>query len=204
MPTETEFHEEAAAEYDAAFDWYLQQSPEAALKFDAEVFTNDFAAGQDCNVIQHFLASIAKAGRLDCGHVNRATQFIDHQRCQSFAFNIFCDNQNRLTQFGDLFQDRQQVSHRRNFLLAYQNDWILEDGFHLFGVRDEVGRQIAAIKLHTFDKFQIRFHRLSIFDCYYAIFADFFHRLRNKFADGGVAICRDRTDLGNHVACDRL
>jgi len=37
MPTEAEFHEEAAAEYDAAFDWYLQQSPEAALKFDAEV-----------------------------------------------------------------------------------------------------------------------------------------------------------------------
>ena len=37
MPTEAELHEEAAAEYDAAFDWYLQQSPEAALKFDAEV-----------------------------------------------------------------------------------------------------------------------------------------------------------------------
>src|ERR1700716_911759 len=37
MPTEAEFHEAAAAEYDAAFDWYLQQSPEAALKVDAEV-----------------------------------------------------------------------------------------------------------------------------------------------------------------------
>jgi plasmid stabilization system protein ParE len=32
-----ELHEEAAAEYDAAFDWYLTRSPEAALKFDAEV-----------------------------------------------------------------------------------------------------------------------------------------------------------------------
>ncbi len=32
-----ELHEEAAAEYDAAFDWYLARSPEAALKFDAEV-----------------------------------------------------------------------------------------------------------------------------------------------------------------------
>jgi plasmid stabilization system protein ParE len=38
MPTESvEFHEEATAEYDAAFDWYLEQSPDAALKFDAEV-----------------------------------------------------------------------------------------------------------------------------------------------------------------------
>ena len=32
-----EFHNEAAAEYDVAFDWYLEHSPEAAHKFDFEV-----------------------------------------------------------------------------------------------------------------------------------------------------------------------
>jgi toxin ParE1/3/4 len=32
-----EFHQEATAEYDAAFDWYLQRSLDAALRFDAEV-----------------------------------------------------------------------------------------------------------------------------------------------------------------------
>jgi toxin ParE1/3/4 len=32
-----DLHEEASAEYDAAFDWYLQRSPDAALRFDAEV-----------------------------------------------------------------------------------------------------------------------------------------------------------------------
>lgn len=38
MPTNSaEFHEEATAEYDAAFDWYLERSPDTALKFDAEV-----------------------------------------------------------------------------------------------------------------------------------------------------------------------
>jgi hypothetical protein len=31
------FHEEAAAEYDTAFDGYLERSSDAALKFDAEV-----------------------------------------------------------------------------------------------------------------------------------------------------------------------
>jgi len=37
MPIEgIEFHAEAAEEYDAA-DWYLERSPDAALKFDAEV-----------------------------------------------------------------------------------------------------------------------------------------------------------------------
>jgi len=38
MPADlAEFHEEAAAEYDAAFDWYRERSPDAALKFDDEV-----------------------------------------------------------------------------------------------------------------------------------------------------------------------
>lgn len=38
MPTSSaEFHDEAAAEYDAAFDWYLQRSPDSAHEFDAEV-----------------------------------------------------------------------------------------------------------------------------------------------------------------------
>ena len=32
-----EFHDEAAAEYDASFDWYLEHSPDAARKFDAEM-----------------------------------------------------------------------------------------------------------------------------------------------------------------------
>jgi len=39
MPTDffVEFHDEASAEYDAAFDWYLECNSDAALKFDAEV-----------------------------------------------------------------------------------------------------------------------------------------------------------------------
>ena len=38
MPTRgLELHEEAGAEYDAAFDWYLERSPDAALKFDSEL-----------------------------------------------------------------------------------------------------------------------------------------------------------------------
>jgi len=32
-----EFHDAAAADYDAAFDWYLERSPDAALRFATEV-----------------------------------------------------------------------------------------------------------------------------------------------------------------------
>ena len=38
MPTDlAEFREAAVAEYDAAFDWYSERSPDAALRFDSEV-----------------------------------------------------------------------------------------------------------------------------------------------------------------------
>lgn len=37
MRNDVDVHEEAAIEYDEAFDWYLQRSPDAARKFDAEV-----------------------------------------------------------------------------------------------------------------------------------------------------------------------
>jgi hypothetical protein len=30
-----QFHEQAAVEYDASFDWYLDRSPNAAREFDA-------------------------------------------------------------------------------------------------------------------------------------------------------------------------
>jgi plasmid stabilization system protein ParE len=36
MRTDVDLHEEAASEYDTAFDWYLERSPDAASKFDAE------------------------------------------------------------------------------------------------------------------------------------------------------------------------
>ena len=38
MPTDfAQFYDQASAEYDAAFDWYVERSPDAAIKFDAEV-----------------------------------------------------------------------------------------------------------------------------------------------------------------------
>ena len=38
MPTKSvTLHDEAAADYDAAFDWYLVRSPKAAVRFDEAV-----------------------------------------------------------------------------------------------------------------------------------------------------------------------
>jgi len=41
-----EFHDEAAAEYGASFDWYLGRSPDAARNFDSAVETRSRTSGK--------------------------------------------------------------------------------------------------------------------------------------------------------------
>ena len=80
------------------------------LKLDAEVFADDLAAGKDRNVFEHGLATITEARCFHRGHGNGAAQLVDHEGRQSFAFNIFRDNQHWLAQLCRLFKNRQHVS----------------------------------------------------------------------------------------------
>ena len=74
------------------------------LKLEAQFFGNDLAAGQNCNVLQHRLAAVAKTGRLDRAAFQDAAQMIDDQGRQRLAFDVFCDDQQGLPAFGDLFE----------------------------------------------------------------------------------------------------
>src|SRR4051794_15351593 len=59
-----------------------------ALELDAEVFSDRLAAGQNRNVLQHRLATIAKARSLDRSHVQRATQLVNHEGRQRLAVHV--------------------------------------------------------------------------------------------------------------------
>src|SRR5205085_9709551 len=71
------------------------------LEFDPEVFADDRATRKDRNVLEHRLTTITEARRLDRCDVDRATQSVDHEGCESFAFYILRDNQDRFAQLGD-------------------------------------------------------------------------------------------------------
>ena len=64
-------------------------------------------------------------------------------------------------------------------------------------VGDEVGREIAPIKLHTFDYVEGGLGALGLFDRNRAVFADLIHRFGDQLADCFVAVSRDRTDLSD-------
>src|SRR6185503_5377888 len=51
-----------------------------ALELDAEVLRDGLAAREDGDVLQHLLAAVAEARRLDGADVQRATELVDDQR----------------------------------------------------------------------------------------------------------------------------
>src|SRR6266566_2344253 len=72
----------------------------------------------------------------------------------SIAFDLFSDDQQRLADFGRLLEQRQQILHRADLLLVDQDVHILKHAFHALRVGHKVGREVAAVKLHTFDYFK--------------------------------------------------
>ena len=162
------------------------------------------AAGEDRDVLEHRLAAIAEARRLDGGGVQRAAQLVDDQRRERFAFDVLGDDQQRPAEPRDLLEHRQQVLHRADLLLVDQDDRVLEHDFHALGIGHEVGRQVAAVELHAFDDVERRLDALGFFDRDHAVLADLVHRVGDDLADRLVVVRRDGADLGDHVAADRL
>ena len=63
------------------------------FEVDAEFFKDGGAAGDDGDVFQHGLAPIAKARGLDRDDFQRAAELVDNQRGESFACDIFGDDE---------------------------------------------------------------------------------------------------------------
>src|SRR5690606_8441063 len=163
-------------------------------------FRNHGTASQDGDVFQHGFATVAETRCFNGSGFQDAADVVHNQRCQGFAFNVFCDDQQRTARFGHLFQDRQQITDVADFLVENQNIWIFQ-GRNLFVlVVDEVRRQVATVKLHTFNDVQLVVQRFAVFNSDHAFFAYFVHGIGNDVADRAVAVGRDGTNLGNFLA----
>ncbi len=136
--------------------------------------------------------------------LQRATQLVDDEGGQRFAFDVFSDDDQGLAALGDLLEQGKQVFHRADLLLVDQDVGILQSGFHALGIGNEVGREVAAVELHAFDDIQLGFEGLRLFHGDDAVFADLLHGLGNDAADGFIVVGGNGADLGDHVAADRL
>src|ERR1700756_3799165 len=167
------------------------------LKLDAEIFRDRLAAGQDRDVLQHGLAAIAEARSLDGRDLQAATEAVDDEGGESFAFDVFSDDHQRLAGLHHGLEQRQQLVQRGELLLVDEDVGVLHLNAHLVGVGDEVGRDVAAIELHALDDVELGFQRLGFLDRDHALVADLLHGVSQELADLGIAVGRDGADLGD-------
>ena len=66
------------------------------VELEADLLGDDLAAGEDGDVLQHRLAAVAEAGRLDRDGVERAADLVDDQGRQRLAVDVLGDDQQRL------------------------------------------------------------------------------------------------------------
>src|SRR5438477_962155 len=174
------------------------------LELDAEILGDQLTAGQDRHVLEHRLAAIAEARRLDGGDLQATTQLVDDQGGESLALDVLSHDQQRLARLHDRLEHRQHRLQARELLLEQQDIGALQLGDHLVGVGDEVRREIAAAELHALDDVELGAEALGLLDRDHALVADLLHRLGDHLADRLVAVGRDRADLGDLVRAGAL
>ena len=156
-----------------------------ALQLEAQVLGDRLATGQHGDVLQHLLAPIPEARRLDRADLQRAAQLVHHQRRQRLAVDVLGDDEQGACGLGHQLQQGQQILQAGKPLLVHQEEAVLQHRLHALGVGHEVGRQIAAVELHPLDHLQRGLHGLRLLDGDHPLLADLLHGLRQEVRRSG-------------------
>src|SRR6185437_11864674 len=100
-------------------------------------------------------------------------------------FNVLSYYDQRLPGLDDLLEQLHQILHHGYLPVREQNDHIFESRLHLVRVSNEVWRDVTAVELQTLDDFDIGLGGFRFLYRDNAFPADFLHRVRYQFADGG-------------------
>src|SRR5690606_14964834 len=157
------------------------------LQLAAPLCGDHLTTGEHGDVLEHGLAAVAEARRLDRQGVDGAPQLVKDQGRQRFAVHVLGDDDEvTAARLDQLFQNGHDVLRAADLLVVNQNVGILEGRFHRVRVGDEVGADVATVELHTLDVLFLERHTLRLLHGDDAVLADFVHRAGNGLADALV------------------
>src|SRR5690606_3697549 len=169
----------------------------STFQAQAHFFGDDSTSAKDGNIFQHGLATITETWSLGSSHFDDAAHVVDDQGSQRFAFDVFRDHRQRAAGLGNCLEHRAHVAEVGDLLVNQQDVGVLELGAHVVLIVDEVGRQVAAVKLHTLDHVQLVLETGALLNSNDAFLADLLHGFGNDRADLLVGVGGDGADLGN-------
>src|SRR3954467_5224199 len=142
------------------------------LELEAHLLGDHLAAREDRDVLEHALAAVAEARRLDRDAREGAAELVDHQGRERLALDVLGDDQQRLARLDDLLEDRQHVAHRADLLVGDEDVGILENGLHAVLVGDHVRADVALVELHALGELEVHAEGLALLDVDHAVLAD--------------------------------
>src|SRR5262249_53451894 len=163
------------------------------LELEAHLLGDHLGAREDRDVLEHALAAVAEARRLDGDGLERAAQLVDDDRRERLALDVLRHDQQRAALLDDLLEYRQEILDRADLLVRDEDVRLVEDGLHALGVRDHVRRQVALVELHALRELELETERLALLDVDHAVLADLLDRVCDHVADLALA----RRDGGN-------
>ena len=169
------------------------------LELQAHFVGDHGSAREHRDVLQHRLAAIAEARRLDGGNLDDAADGVDHERRQRLALDVLGDDQQLAAALRNPLEQREQLADIGDLLVDQEDQRLVELGALALLIVDEVRREVAAIELHALDHFELVLQARALFDGDHAFLADLRHGIRNGLADALVGVRGDRADLRDRL-----
>ena len=174
-----------------------EQVERDVLELEPDFLADDLAAGEHGHVLQHRLAAVAEAGRLDGGGVERAADLVDDQRGERLALDVLGDDQRAAGRSSSRPRAPAACAWTVEILpLLSRMYGVVEHRFLALGVGDEVRRQVALVELHALGELELGAERVRLLDRDHAVLADLVDRVGDDLADRRVG-GRDGGDVGD-------
>src|SRR4029079_8194065 len=157
------------------------------LELETQLLGDDLATRQDRDVLEHPLAAVAEAGRLDGDGRERATELVDDDRRERLALDVLRHDEQRSTCLDDLLENRKDVLDRTDLLVGDEDVRLLEDGLHALGVRDHVRAEVALVELHALGELEVETEGLTLLDVHDAVLADLLDGVGDDVTDLALA-----------------
>src|SRR5579859_6287892 len=185
------------------------------LELEAHLLGDHLAAAQDCDVLEHALAAVPEARRLDGDGGEGAAELVDDDRRERLALDVLGHDQQRAAGLDDLLEHGQEILHGTDLLVRDEDVRVVEHGLHALGVGDHVRREVALVELHALGELELEAEGLALLDVHDAVLADLLDRVRDHVADLALArgdgrdardvfLARDALRLRLEVLDDRL
>ena len=153
------------------------------LELEAHLLGDHLAAGEDRDVLEHPLAAVTEARRLDGDGGEHATELVDDERRERLALDVLGDDEQRLAGLNDLLEHRQEVLDRADLLVGEQDVRIVEHGLHPLVVGDHVLREAALVEAHPVGELELDADGLAVLHAHDAVVADLLDRVRDHATD---------------------